>query len=300
MSFDHSKLKSSVKNIKITAPSSIFREEGERIELLLLSSLVPFQNHPFKVLEDDSMERLKTSIHQFGVANPIIVRSLNNGTFEIVAGHRRVKACSLLGLEEIPAIVRELEEEEAIFQMVDTNIQREQLLPSEKAFAYQMKLEAAKRMISQKEQTKGVPLEHPLKSRELLAENSSDSSVQIQRYIRLTYLIPELLQETDDKKLPFRVAVELSYLSHQEQEFLQSLRKQLKKKPSLEQATKLRKLSAEKTYTKELVESILLEENNKGISLKMDIKQYFPENTSQEDIKKTIIELLENWKNQKT
>ncbi|MFI3254504.1 MAG: ParB/RepB/Spo0J family partition protein [Eubacteriales bacterium] len=271
--------------------------EGEQVVDLALTSLEPFKNHPFKVLEDSKMDELVESIKNFGVATPIIVREKGRGDYEIIAGHRRTKACEILNLEKIPAFIRDLDDEEAVLYMVDTNIQREEILPSEKGFAYKMKLEAIKRQGERSDLT-CAQLGHKsekTKSVQKVAESSGESRNQVQRYIRLTYLTPLLLDLVDEKKLPFNVAVELSYLTTTEQEFV------LKESviPSLEQATKLKKYSKEGKLTETLIESILSEqkEKEKRTSLKVDTKKYFPKNTTKAQMEEVITELLENWSN---
>lgn len=305
MSFDKSKFKSSVKNITLASPSSIFGQVGEEITFVEIASLQAFQEHPFYVLEDESMEALKQSISEHGVLMPIVVREISDERYEIVAGHRRTRACTLLGLKEIPALVRDISQEEAIFQMVDTNIQREELLPSEKAFAYRMKLEAAKRKVGRKSTVENaVPVGQSgtsgksFTSRELLAQNTSDSSVQIQRYIRLTYLISELLQYTDEKKLPFQVAVELSYLTKDEQEDLLLLQPTKRFAVTLKQATILKGLSQTSSLTTDAMMKVLEDspKAEKPVSLALDIAQYFPEKTKKADMEKVILQLLEQWK----
>ncbi|MFI3254710.1 MAG: ParB/RepB/Spo0J family partition protein [Eubacteriales bacterium] len=280
--------------------SGFFADYGtgkEEVVDVEIRQLVPFENHPFKVLEDDSMEELMESIQQHGVSVPIIVRPKGRGIYEIVAGHRRSKACELVGIEKVPAFIRELDDEEAVFQMVNTNIQREQLLPSEKAFAYKMKLEAMKSQGERKDLTCDQ-VGHKLKTRELLAQDSKDSGVQIQRYIRLTELTQDFLDLTDSRKLPFNVAVELSYLSHSQQEEVGNNMDKLNLTPSSEQATKLKKYSKEGTLTEALIESILTESKDKPVkvSFKVETSKYFPKDTPKAEIEATITQLLEEWK----
>lgn len=280
------------------SPSFLLGDDnGEQIESVSLSELIPFDNHPFQVLEDESMTELVDSIRVNGVAVPIIVRPKGRGTFEIIAGHRRSKACELLGMSSIPAFIRDLNDEQATLQMVDTNIQREQLLPSEKAFAYKMKLEALSRQ-GQRSDLTCDPVEHKLKSRDLLGVQSNDSGAQIQRFIRLTYLIPELLQRTDEKKLPFRVAVELSYLSTEEQGLLWDVMDGCNLTPSLEEATQLKKYSKEGQLTTTVIETMFQQPDNKPVklSLKADMSSFFPKDTSKKEMESVIIELLSKWK----
>lgn len=292
--------KTTARNINMKSPSSIFGDEGEQVEEISLSELVEFTNHPFKVLEDDSMEELKESIAQHGIATPIIVRKKEKGQYEIIAGHRRTMACRLLGLETIPCIIRDLDDEEATLFMVDTNIQREMLLPSEKAFAYKMKSEAVKRKNGRPEKNYS-PVGHSLDKGKttvaLVSETSGESQKQVQRYIRLTELIPKFLDFVDTKKLPFQTAVELSYLSHQEQEDVAQTMDNLSVTPSLEQATKLKKYSKEGTLTPAVIDSILTEskEKPKKTTFKLDTRKYFPDKTSNKEIETLLTTLLDQW-----
>lgn len=274
------------------------KEEVVDVEI---RQLVPFENHPFKVLEDDSMAELMESIQEHGVSVPIIVRPKGRGIYEIVAGHRRSKACELVGIEKVPAFIRELSDEEAIFQMVDTNIQREQLLFSEKAFAYKMKLDALNRRGQRSDLTNspmGNKLEQGKTSVETVVETSGESKNQIFRYIRLTELIPDFLDQVDCKKLPFQTSVELSYLTLEEQENLHQKMREFDIIPSKEQAVKLRKYSKDGTLTEALIESILTESKDKPVkvSFKVETSKYFPKNTPKAEIEATITQLLEEWK----
>lgn len=312
MSIDKNKLKSSVKNIKFSAPSNIFGDTGEEIQNLSLQDLEEFPQHPFQVLEDESMAELKESIRAHGVVNPILVRAKAQGKYEIIAGHRRSKASQLLGITEIPAIIREMDDEDAVFFMVDTNIQRESLLFSEKAFAYKMKLDALKKK-SGRPSKNGVPVEHhftshnpqdpiveQLKTRDILAQSFGESSAQIQRYIRLTQLRPQLLTMVDKKKMPFQTGVELSYLKEEEQNFLLSYISENNQCPSLTQARKLKKTSQQEPLTPAIITGLLqdTEAKSKKISLDGKIKKYFPENTSPKEMETIIIDLLKQWQQQ--
>lgn len=296
-------------NNQMKSPTGLLgKDDGEQVEELDLRELVPFANHPFQVLEDESMYQLMASIQENGVAVPIIVRPKGRGSFEIIAGHRRTKACQLLGLQHIPAFIRDLEDDEAVLYMVDTNIQREALLFSEKAFAYKMKMDALKSQgkrndltsdpVGQKsEENTSDPLGQKLTARELLAKNTQDSGMQIQRYIRLTQLEPDLLRLVDMKKLPFQTAVELSYLKKEEQAELHTVMQSLKTKPTLDQAKKIRKYSMEAVLNEKMIEAILDVSSSKPVklSLKADMRDYFPENTSKEDMEYVILELLKSW-----
>lgn len=295
MNIDQSKLKSSVKKIQFSPPSSLFGETGEEVQQILLSDLLDFPDHPFRVEEDDNFIQLKESIQHYGVASPIIVREKEAGKYEIIAGHRRTKACRLLEMTEISAIVRDLDEEEAVFFMVDTNIQRESLRFSEKAFAYRMKMEALKQKAGRKKN--GVPSEPQKKTRELLAANTLDSSAQIQRYIRLTYLNPDLLDMVDGKKLPFQVGVALSYLSEEEQVWVLQIMIPQKIMPNLQQAEELKKYSQSGKLTLNKVQGILnkTEKPKKKFILYSEVSQYFPPNTSGKEMEQVIAMLLQQW-----
>lgn len=286
-------------NLK-TAKGLLGENEGEQIQQLTLSELLSFENHPFYVTEDQEMAYLVESIQSQGVVNPIIVRPKGRGTFEIIAGHRRVKACQLLGITQIPAFIRDLTQEEAVIFMVDTNIQRQSLRPSEKAFAYQMKLDAIR---TQKQQglmdSEHLPEEHAKgKARDLLATFSQESSVQIQRYLRLTQLDPGLLERVDEKKLPFQVGVALSYLTHLEQQIIVSVLEEINNVITLDQARLLREESLNKPLTPEKV-VLLLEKKTTPkkttFTLQKDVRSYFPPHTSAQKMEEQILKLLEQW-----
>lgn len=270
------------------------------IKEIELSKLHEFKDHPFKVIEDESMELLKDSIAENGVLMPIIVREVEENYFEILSGHRRKKACELLELETIPCLVRAFDDEESTILMVDSNLQREYILPSEKAFAYKLKFDAIKKQGKRTDLTSaqvGLKLERK-NSIDEIAENSTDSRNQIKRYIRLTELTTSLLDMVDAKKLPFNSGVELSYLNSNEQEKVTVTMEVLEVIPSIQQATKLKKYSTENGLTSDLIESILSETKVKPIqvTLKQDkLKEYFKDGTSKEEIENTIIDLLSKW-----
>lgn len=299
---DKASFKTPAKGLSVKAPTTFFGDNDEVVLPLPLTSLVAFRDHPFQVKEDGDMAELVESIDNYGVATAIIVREIQDDRYEIIAGHRRVHASRLLGLTEIPAIIKDLDDDDAVLFMVDTNIQRQSLLFSEKAFAYKMKLEAAKRKVgrpSRVESKSGsVPMGQNLTSREMLAQNSSDSSVQIQRYIRLTHLNPDLLDFTDEKKLVFRAAVELSYLAPEQQEMLFSCIDEEKTFPSIDQATKIRKFATEGQLTRAVVTAILTEgkPKNAKVTLKLDMADYFPEKTSKAEMETVVLDLLKQWK----
>lgn len=295
-------------------------EKGETVEEIPLSQLETFANHPFQVLEDEKMSETVESIRQHGVLVPITVRAKGRRTYEIISGHRRVHACGILNLETIPAVIRELSDEDAIVIMVDSNIQRESLLFSEKAFAYKMKYQALKQQgkrtdLSQGEdlQTEDTSGQVDQKSEDVtsgqvdqklslhrLSESVGESMKQIQRLMRLTELHPELLALVDQKILPFMVGVECSYLSQEEQEILLEVIKETSKKPSLVQMQGLRALSQAGCLTKEPILSLFVKDMTKPkpLTIKADLSEYFPEGTSQKDMEQVIVELLTQWKGQ--
>lgn len=299
-------MKSSASKIKMTSFDELFGEENtpqlteDSIVNLPISSLFEFENHPFKVLEDEKMEETKESIAKYGVLVPIIVRPKDEQVYEIVAGHRRKKACELLGIETIPCIVRKLDDEESTIIMVDSNIQRENLLFSEKAFAYKMKLEAIKRKAG-RPKNNGTQVAHNFngkKSVEVVADDAGTSKDQIRRYIRLTELTEPLLDMVDERKLAFNVGVELSYLPYKEQEIVLDKMEYYLLSPSLAQATKLKKYSSDNGLTDVLIDSILSETTEKPVQVtfkKDKLKKYFPKEYSAEQIEEVITSLLEKW-----
>ena len=299
-------MKSSASKIKMTSYDELFGEDTtptiteDTIVNLPTSSLFEFENHPFKVLEDEKMEETKESITKYGVLVPIIVRPKDDNTYEIVAGHRRKKACELLGIENIPSIIRKLDDEESTIIMVDSNIQRENLLFSEKAFAYKMKLEAIKRQGKRNDLT-CTQLAHKSdnkKSVEIVADDAGTSKDQVRRYIRLTELTEPLLDMTDERKLAFNVAVELSYLGYKEQEMVLDKMEYYMISPSLAQAAKLKKYSSDNGLTEDLIDSILSEITEKPVQVtfkKDKLKKYFPKEYSAEQIEEVITSLLEKW-----
>lgn len=294
-----------------SATSLLGRDDGEQVEHLSLRDLVPFQDHPFQIIECDEMDELIHSIANQGVATPIIVRPKGRGQYEIISGHRRKYACERLELPTIPAFIRDLDDDEATLFMVDTNIQRQTLLHSEKAFAYRMKVEALKRKAGRPKKNSvpvghnfsgeenKVPVGHHLSAREELAKTSADSSVQIQRYIRLTYLSPDLLDLVDRKKLPFQTGVELSYLLDEEQEWVEQIMSEHGLTPTLAQAILLKAHSKEEDLTEPLARSILVKpKSRKKLTLKSDVSQFFPENTHPDQMEEVILMLLQNWSTQ--
>ena len=270
----------------------------ERIENIKIKDLVPFENHPFKTRSGIEQEELSESIKSGGLLTPIIARPFSDGKYEIISGHRRVEVCKELSLETIPAIVKELTNEEAVIAMVDANLQRENLLPSEKAFAYKMKLEAIKH------QGKSTSRQLVGKSESADQISETESGRQVQRYIRLTHLIPELLKPVDEGRIALTPAVELSYLPEHEQRMIAEEIEYTDATPSLSQAQRIRKFSNEGNLFTDTVFAILNEEKpNQKEQVRFmteDIRKYFPKNYSNKDMQDTIIKLLEKWQRQRT
>ena len=275
-------------------------ENQERVQKLPLDMFYPFPNHPFKVRDDEKMEETVESVTQYGVLVPILARPRPKGGYEIVAGHRRVHASQRAGLSEIPAIIRDLTDDEAVLIMVDSNLQREQILPSEKAFAYKMKLEAMRRTAGRPAKNNSVQLGQNFgkTSRELLAANSPDSNTQIQRYIRLTFLVEPLLNMVDENNLAFNAAVELSYLPEPHQNLLVEAIDYAQESPSLAQARRIRAFSASGKLDSNVLDAILSEEKplETKVTLKGDkLKKYFPSSYTPRQMEQVITGLLEEW-----
>lgn len=281
------------------------QKPNEQVQQIPLSEIRPFKNHPFKVTDDELMQQTIDSIMQVGVLNPAIIRPAPEGGYEMVAGHRRLHAADLAGLKTIPAIVRNLDDDEAVILMVDSNLQRETISPMERAQAYKMKLEALKHQgkrvdLEGKSTSVQVGQKLPRKtSRELVAENSPDSAAQIRRYIRLTELLPEVQKKVDSKEIAFSPAVELSYLTRDEQKQFLDAMDYSQNTPSLSQAQRLKKLSREGKCTKEAMRSIMSEEKKEEqerITLSSDtLRKYFPRSYTPLQMQQTIIKLLEQW-----
>ena len=270
----------------------------ERVKNKPLDELHPFKNHPFKILNNEEMERMIESIRKVGTITPALARPLPDGGYELISGHRRLAACQVLGIETMPVIVREMSDDEAIIAMVDANLQRETILPSEKAFAYKMKLEAIKHQGVTSRQ-----LGEKLLSVTQVSKDSDDSERQIQRYIRLTYLIPELLSMVDDNKIAFNPAVEISYLDRDEQLTLLDAINMNDCTPSHAQSIRLKKMSRDGLLTADAIYAILSEEKpNQKEQIKLprdELRKYFPQNYSDEQIKRDILKGLELLKRQR-
>lgn len=269
----------------------------ERVHNIPLPELHPFKDHPFKVQNNEEMERMIESIRKVGAITPALARPLPDGGYELISGHRRLAACQVLGIETMPVIVREMSDDEAVIAMVDANLQRETILPSEKAFAYKMKLEAIKHQ--------GVASGQLVQkwSRDKMADESSDSGRQIQRYIRLTYLIPELLSMVDENKIAFNPAVEISYLDREEQLTLLDAINMNDCTPSHAQSIRLKKMSQDGLLTADAIYAVLSEEKpNQKEQIKLprdELRKYFPQNYSDEQIKRDILKGLELLKRQR-
>ena len=276
----------------------------EHIQKISLEKVINFPNHPYKVLDDEEMFNMAESVKENGVINPIIVRPKEDGNYEIVSGHRRKRASELAGLKEIPAIVREMSDEDAIILMVDCNKQREKVLPSEKAFAYKMKLEALKKQGRRNDLT-SYPMGTKLENKgtaEIIGEEFEDSRNNVYRYIRLTELIPELLEKVDEEKMALRPAVEISYFNKDDQYLLLDAIDYLQVMPSHYQSIILRKKSEAGELTAENIEEILGEEKpNQKEQIKFNVdkvREYFPKNYSVEQMQSIITKLLENYRTQ--
>lgn len=277
-------------------------DTGERVKMVELSKLVPFKNHPFKVKDDEDMEKTVDSIKQFGVLNPVIVRPNEDGTFEIVSGHRRCHASELAGLETVPAIVRNLDDDAATILMVDSNLQRETLLPSERAWAFKMKYDAIKRQGARHDIT-SCQIGTKLRTDALLAEGTTESARNIQRFMKLTDLIPELLEMVDTKQLAFNPAVELSYITtDQQKDFLEAM-DYAQTTPSLSQAQRIKKLSQDGLCTFEAMCAVMDEEKKPEqdhVTIKNDVlRKYFPKDATPRQMEDQIIKLLDQWQKKK-
>ena len=272
----------------------------EKVQMLPLGELNPFPNHPFEVRDDEEMEKLVDSIRVHGVLMPAIARTRPDGSYELVAGHRRKRACELAGLQEMPVLVREMDDDTATILMVDSNVQREHVLPSEKAKAYKMKLDAIKRKSGRPSKENSRQVVGNFESADLVGETSGESGRQVQRYIRLNNLIPELMEMVDENKLKFNPAVEISYLTPEEQEdFFQYIDGQVCS-PSLSQAQKLKAASREGQLTPEKLETIMtahppsVKPREMQISISMDrVRKYFPKGYTSEQIVNQILRILE-------
>ena len=276
-------------------------KKSERVQEIPLSELHPFKNHPFRVVDDEAMQRTVESVAQFGVLAPALARPRSEGGYELVAGHRRMRASEHAGLETMPVIIRQMDDDTATIAMVDSNLQRETLLPSERAFAYKMKMEAMKHQGERTDLTSGQ-LGRKFdgkESRELIAEQTGESARQVQRFINLTNLIPELLDMVDRKEIAFNPAVELSFLKKEEQKGFLEAMDYGQSTPSLSQAQRIKKLSQAGMCTQEAMNTIMNEEKKSEldtVTLKNDVlRKYFPRSYTPKQMQDTIIRLLEQW-----
>ena len=303
-------MKSSARNVKLASVDDLFTTEEtrqeiqaeakrEKVQMIPLAELHSFRNHPFKVKDDEAMANTVDSVRQYGVLVPAIARPLESGGYELVSGHRRRHASELAGLTEMPVIVRDLDDDAATIIMVDSNLQRETLLPSERAFAYKMKLEAMKRQAGRPSKENVSQVGTQKRSDQIMAEQVGESRNQIQRFIRLTALIPDLLNLVDEKKVAFNPAVELSYLKTEEQVLLLDAMESEQTTPSLSQAQRLKKFSQEGKLSVDVMRAIMSEEKkpemDKVIFTSARLRQYFPKSYTPQQMENTILRLLEQW-----
>lgn len=292
-------------NIGLKTYDDLFKDDKgrktEEITPVGITELKPYAEQPFKVLLDDSMNELCASIEQYGVLSPVIVRPHSEGGYEILSGHRRVKACELLGIEEVPVVVKDLDDDTAAILLVDSNLQRENILPSEKAFAYKLKLEAMNRKIGRPSKENGDQIGHLYEGRksvEIIAENSGDSRNQIQRYIRLTNLIDPLLEMIDKNEMAMSAGVELSYLGSRDQAKVYKIVERESSAPSIAQAAKLRKTAENGELDDAMLEYILTSTKQESIKLVIyedKLRRYFPKSYTKEQIEDTVMKLIQKW-----
>ena len=295
-------------NVSLKGADDIFsteesrqEQQREQVQQIPIGELFPFKNHPFKVLDDESMQRTVESVEQYGVLSPLIARPRPEGGYEIISGHRRQHAAQLAGLETLPVIVRNMDDDAAVLLMVDSNLQRENILPSERAFAYKMKLEALKNQGARSDLTCGQigHKSNGAKARDIVANESGDNARNVQRFIRLTNLVPELLDMVDEKKIAFNPAVELSYLDEsQQRDFLEAMN-DTQNAPSLSQAQRLKKLAQEGHFSYDVAFAVMGEEKKDELDkvvIKNDtLRKYFPRSYTPKQMEDTIIKLLEQW-----
>ena len=292
-------------NVSLKGADDIFsteesrqEQQREQVQQIPIGELFPFKNHPFKVLDDESMQRTVESVEQYGVLSPLIARPRPEGGYEIISGHRRQHAARLAGLDALPVIVRNMDDDAAVLLMVDSNLQRENILPSERAFAYKMKLEALKNQGARSDLT-SAQLGRKLETADIVGQESGDSRNQVRRFIRLTNLVPELLDMVDEKKIAFNPAVELSYLdTNQQRDFLEAMN-DTQNAPSLSQAQRLKKLAQEGHFSYDVAFAVMGEEKKDELDkvvIKNDtLRKYFPRSYTPKQMEDTIIKLLEQW-----
>ena len=292
-------------NVSLKGADDIFSTEEsrqehqrEQVQQIPIGELFPFKDHPFKVLDDESMQRTVESVEQYGVLSPLIARPRPEGGYEIISGHRRQHAAELAGLETLPVIVRQMDDDAAIILMVDSNLQREHILPSERAFAYKMKLDAMKNQGTRSDLT-STQVVSKLRSNEKLGAENNQSRETVRRFIRLTNLIPELLDMVDNKTVSFNPAVELSYLSPEQQQEVIRAMDDTQNFPSVSQAKRIKKLAQDGTFTTETIVAIMGEEKKSEldtVTIKNDtLRKYFPRSYTPKQMEDTIIKLLEQW-----
>ena len=293
-------------NVSLKGADDIFsteesrqEQQREQVQQIPIGELFPFKNHPFKVLDDESMQRTVESVEQYGVLSPLIARPRPEGGYEIISGHRRQHAAQLAGLDALPVIVRNMDDDAAVLLMVDSNLQRENILPSERAFVYKMKLEAIKNQGARSDLTSGQIVQKSKLSIERVAEDAGEGYKTVQRFIRLTNLIPELLDMVDEKKIAFNPAVELSYLDEaQQRDFLEAMN-DTQNAPSLSQAQRLKKLAQEGHFSYDVAFAVMGEEKKDELDkvvIKNDtLRKYFPRSYTPKQMEDTIIKLLDQW-----
>ena len=292
-------------NVSLKGADDIFsteesrqEQQREQVQQIPIGELFPFKNHPFKVLDDESMQHTVESVEQYGVLSPLIARPRPEGGYEIISGHRRQHAAQLAGLDTLPVIVRQMDDDAAVLLMVDSNLQRENILPSERAFAYKMKLEALKNQGARSDLTSSQ-LGMKLQALDIVGQETGDSRNQVHRFIRLTSLIPELLDMVDEKKIAFNPAVELSYLdTNQQRDFLEAMN-DTQNAPSLSQAQRLKKLAQEGHFSYDVAFAVMGEEKKDELDkvvIKNDtLRKYFPRSYTPKQMEDTIIKLLDQW-----
>lgn len=298
-------MKSSGRSLSLTSYDDLFSTDASRADAdreaimdVPLSELYPFRDHPFKVKDDDKMQETAESIREYGVLVPALARPRAGGGYELISGHRRKRGCELAGLTTMPVIVRDLDDDAAVIVMVDSNIQRESLLPSERAFAYKMKLEAIKHQGARSDLT-SVQVGQKLNARDIVAESAGESAGQVRRYIRLTHLIPEILDMVDNKRIALNPAVELSYLTPAEQELLVVTMDSEQATPSLSQAQRLKRFSQSGKLTEESMLAIMSEEKKQDVDrvtfTRDTLKKFFPRDYTPRQMEETILKLLQGW-----
>ena len=293
-------------NVSLKGADDIFsteesrqEQQREQVQQIPIGELFPFKNHPFKVLDDESMQRTVESVEQYGVLSPLIARPRPEGGYEIISGHRRQHAAQLAGLDTLPVIVRNMDDDAAVILMVDSNLQRENILPSERAFAYKMKLDAMRRTSGRPSKENPRQVVGDFETADVIGKESGESGRQVQRFIRLTNLVPELLDMVDEKKISFNPAVELSYLDEsQQRDFLEAMN-DTQNAPSLSQAQRLKKLAQEGHFSYDVAFAVMGEEKKDELDkvvIKNDtLRKYFPRSYTPKQMEDTIIKLLEQW-----